>query len=109
MSFSTCPTCSNTVDWSWEEAFDKFGFQDGDGLVMTEHVADALRARGYIVEVQAWGMHNVTIASIKTDKGKELIPFDTISFGYDDARGYLPKRIVKLLDGAFPDGEEVEP
>ena len=54
-------------------------------------------------------MHNVTIASIKTNKGKELIPFDTISFGYDDARGYLPKRIVKLLDGAFPDGEEVEP
>lgn len=109
MSFTTCPTCWNTVDWSWEEAFDKFGFNDGDGIVMTEHVADALRARGYVVEVNAWGIHNVTVTSIKTTKGKELIPFETISFGYDAARTYLPKRIVKLLDAAFPDGREVEP
>jgi hypothetical protein len=109
MSFSTCPTCFNTVDWSWEEAFDKFGFGDGDGLVMTEHVADVLRGHGYAVTVEAWGLHNVTIASIKTKNDREVIPFDTIRFGYDDARGYLPKRIIKLLDAAFPDGEEVEP
>ena len=109
MSFTTCPTCCNTVDWSWEEAFNKFGFNDGDGLVMTEHVADALRAHGYMVRVEAWGIHNVTIASIKTDKGKEQIPVETISFGYDAARTYLPKRIIKLLDAAFPDGREVEP
>lgn len=108
MSFSTCPTCLNTVDWSWEEAFDKFGFSDG-AFAMTEHVADALHARGYLVEVEAWGIHNVIVASIKTKRGKELIPLDRIQFGYDDARGYLPKRIVKLLDAAFPDGLEVEP
>jgi hypothetical protein len=109
MSFSTCPTCFNTVDWTWDEAFDKFGFGDGDGIVMTEHVADALRAHGYVVEVQGWGIHNVTIASIKTEKSKEQIPFDRIRFGYDNARHYLPKRIVTLLDAAFPDGSEVEP
>lgn len=107
MSFSTCPTCCNTVDWSWEEAFDKFGFGDGH-FVLTENVADALRNVGYVVTVKAWGSHNVTINSIKSKKGKELIPFDRIEFGYDAARDYLPKRIVKLLDVAFPDGEEVE-
>lgn len=109
MSITTCPTCTHDTHWSWTEAFDKFGFCDGDGIVMTEHVADALRARGYTVEVQAWGIHNVTITSIKTEKGKEQIPFDRIQFGYDDARNYLPKRIVTLLDAAFPDGSEVEP
>ncbi len=108
MSFTTCPTCFNTVDWSWEEAFDKFGFSDGGGMIMTEHVADALRQHGYTVVVQAWGIHNVIITSIKTAKGKELIP-SGIKYGYDNARGYLPKRIIRLLDAAFPDGEEVEP
>ena len=43
MTFSTCPKCLSTIDWSWEEAFDKFGFGDGDGLVMTDTVAAALR------------------------------------------------------------------
>lgn len=109
MSFSTCPTCINTVHWSWEEAFDKFGFGDGEGLIMTETVADALRARDYIVQVRPWGIHNVTIASIKNKKGKEQIPLAAIRFGYDDARDYLPKRIVTLLDAAFPDGKEVQP
>jgi hypothetical protein len=109
MSVSSCPTCFNTVDWSWEEAFDKFGFNDGDGLIMTEHVADALQAQSYTVLVEAWGIHNVTIASIKTDKGEELIPFESIRFGYDDARDYLPKHIAIVLDAAFPEGEEVAP
>lgn len=107
MSSTTCPTCSNVIAWFWTEAFDKFGFDDGGGLVMTEHVADALRKHGYVVAVEAWGMHNVTITSIKTKKGKELIP-SAIEYGYDDAREYLPKRIINLLDAAFPNGEEVD-
>lgn len=109
MSITTCPNCLTEIHWSWEEAFDKFGFGDGDGVVMTEHVADALRAAGYDVKVEPWGCHNITIASIKTKKGKELIPFDRIQFGYDEPRDYLPKRIVKLLDAALPDDGEVEP
>ncbi len=109
MSITTCPTCCHQTHWSWTEAFDKFGFDDGDGLIMTEHVAEALRTHGYTVHVEAWGIHNVTISSIKTAMGGEQIPFKRISFGYDDARKYLPKRIIKLLDAAFPDSEEVEP
>jgi hypothetical protein len=105
MSITTCPTCCTDVDWSWDEAFDKFGFADGDGVVMTEHVADALRNAGYLVKVEPWGCHNITIASITSMAGRELIPFDRISFGYDDPRDYLPKRIITLLDAAFGDTE----
>ena len=27
------------VEWCWSEAFDKFGFNDGDGLNFTDEVA----------------------------------------------------------------------
>ncbi len=107
MPKSICRTCNNaTLDWSWTEAFDKFGFNDGDGQVMTEHVADILRFAGYTVLVEPWGFHNVTIASIKLG-GVEQIPFDHITFGYDDSRSYLPDDIVALLDRALPDQGEV--
>jgi hypothetical protein len=109
MSITTCPHCNTAFDWSWEEAFDKFGFNDGGSIIMTNSVADALRVAGYKVKVEPWGIHNVTIASIKAKSCKELIPFDRIRFGYDNARDYLPKRIVKLLDAAFPTDGEVEP
>ena len=35
---TSCNTCFNDYDWTWEEAFDKFGFNDGDGQVMTDDV-----------------------------------------------------------------------
>lgn len=107
MSMTTCPNCGTTCHWHWEEAFSKFGFGDGDGLVMTEYVAAALRQAGYAVITEPWGCHNVTIASIEGD-GAELIPFDDINFGYDDPRDYLPAAIIAILDAAFPDDGEVE-
>lgn len=106
MSTCTCPTCGNPYSWDWEEAFVKFGFGDGEGLVMTEHVAAKLRQAGYAVTIEPWGCHNVTIASIKRD-GVELIPFDSINFGYDDPRDYLPAEIIDLLDDAFDEDTEV--
>ena len=107
MSITHCPTCHVEHRWSWTEAFDKFGFDDGDGIVMTEHVARVLRAAGYTAEQHAWGCHNVIIVSIKTRKGKEVLP-ESANVGYDDPRDYLPKRIIAPLDRAFPEGEEVE-
>lgn len=107
MSITTCTTCGHTQTWNWEEAFDKFGFGDGDDIVMTEHVAEALRKVGYIVNVEAWGCHNVVITSIER-RGKSLIP-DNANLGYADPRDYLPARIVKFLDRAFTDNTEVEP
>jgi hypothetical protein len=108
MSITQCPICRAKHRWSWEEAFDKFGFDDGDGIVMTDVVANALRQRGYTVTAEPWGSHNVIIGSIRTKKGNELIPENT-NIGYDDPRSYLPKRIIKLLDEAFPGHMQVMP
>ena len=106
MSITACPTCLSARNWSWTEAFDKFGFDDGDGLVMTHVVVKALRRAGYAVTAEPWGWHNVTITSIRL-KRVQMIPEDA-NLGYDDPRDYLPKEIIDLLDQAFPEGEEVE-
>jgi hypothetical protein len=101
MPKTCCYACGSDVDWTWEEAFDKFGFSDGDATIMTEDVADVLRTAGYDVNVEPWGLHNVVIGSIR--KGAiEQIPFDRIRFGYDDARTYLPAEIIRLLDAKLP-------
>lgn len=86
-----------TTTWSWEEAFDKFGFEDGDGLVMTHVVVAVLTDAGYNVTAEPWGMHNVVIISITATGGAELIP-STANLGYDEPRDYLPEAIIKLLD-----------
>lgn len=105
MSYTICPSCGMKHEWSWEEAFDKFGFGDGDGLVMTEVVADALRAAGCEVKVQPWGIHNVVITAISRN-GTALVP-ESVNVGYDDPRDYLPTELVALLDEAFPEDREV--
>ncbi len=101
-----CPTCGHAHHWSWEEAFDKFGFGDGDDLVMTETVADALRAHGYTVTVTQWGMHNAIITDIERD-GIALIP-DTATRGYDEPREYLPKEVIAILDREFREGQRID-
>lgn len=101
MPISECDHCGGTYHWKWEEAFDKFGFGDGDGQIETWQVADALTDAGYEVEIEAWGLHNTIITSIKK-AGKEIIPHDTCILGYDDPREFLPQDIVKLLDKALP-------
>lgn len=109
MNYSTCSSCGATHAWSWPEAFDKFGFADGDGLVMTEAVASALRQHGYRIETTRWGLHNTIITSIKRGTPpRECIP-STATVGYDDPRDYLPKTIIDILDDAFPEDAEVAP
>jgi hypothetical protein len=98
MPTANCPHCNADHDWSWEEAFNKFGFDDGDGLVKTDVVAAVLTAAGYTVKSHTWGMHNTIIDSVACD-GTEQIPASA-ELGYDDPRCYLPARIVELLDGA---------
>ena len=103
---SICPTCGHTHYWSWEEAFDKFGFGDGDDLIMTEVVAEVLRRQGYKVETNHAGLHNAIIIDISR-AGASLIPND-VARGYDDPRKYLPEDIVVLLDDAFPEGQLID-
>lgn len=104
MPNSECDCCGGIYAWSWTEAFDKFGFNDGDGQVETWNVEAVLSGAGYDVAVVGWGMHNTVISSIKKD-GKEFIPCEDegVTFGYDDPRSYLPAEIVNLLDQALPD------
>ena len=61
------------VLWEWEEAFDKFGFDDGDGMVFTGLVAKYIESLGYETHYDG-GFHNTYFGSIK-DK--------FISFGWD--------------------------
>lgn len=105
MSITTCPKCCRDFHWDWEEAFQKFGFNDGDGVVMTEHVARVLRDAGYAVTFEAWGLHNVVIASILL-AGIEQIP-DDYDYCDDDLRERLPDYIVTLLDQSFASTTEV--
>ena len=53
MPVTKCPQCGGAYPWSWEDAFEKFGFGDGEGVVMTEVVADVLRTAGYTVTADA--------------------------------------------------------
>lgn len=104
MPVTECDTCGGPFRWSWTEAFEKFGFMDGDGQVETWQVEAVLSEAGYECTVEGWGMHNTVIVSIKKD-GVEQIPQDDpgVTFGYDCPRDYLPKTIVVLLDEKLPD------
>lgn len=104
---TTCHTCGHAYHWHWEDAFDKFGFDDGDGQVMTDAVANVLRTADYEVDAQPWGLHNIVITSI-CRSGVEQIPASA-EVGYDDPRTYLPAEIVALLDTKLADTAEVEP
>lgn len=104
MPTTECDYCGGDYRWSWTEAFDKFGFNDGDGQVETWQVESVLSEAGYVCVVEGWGMHNTVIVSIKKDE-VELISQDDpgVSFGYDCPRTYLPDEIVRLLDEKLPD------
>ena len=104
MPICECDNCGGQYLWRWEEAFDKFGFNDGDGQVETWQVEAVLTEAGYDVVVNGWSMHNTVIVSIKKN-GKELIPHDNpdYTFGYDDPRKFFPDKIVRLLDKELAD------
>ena len=94
--------------WDWEEAFEKFGFDDGDGWNGTDLVADFLRRHGYTVECNQWGCHNYIIDHISKAEEKiyvlcEYPVMDELSepHGYANPRDYIREDIAKLLDKYF--------
>lgn len=108
MSRIHCTSCGAIVRWRWQEAFDKFGYDDGDGHVGTPEVMAVLETAGYRCKAHAWGLHNTVIVSIEGPGGEQLIP-KTATIGYDDPRDYLPAAIIGLLDQALPELVEVQP
>ena len=91
------------INWSWEEAFDKFGFGDGDAMIMTHHVELAIEKLGYTVLAESWGCHNTIITELSKD-GKDLL--EGVTVGYDDPRMYLPDDLVEALDEIFDEEYE---
>ena len=92
----------NIIQWRWEEAFCKFGFEDGDGWNGTDLVKRFIKKKfDYDCESDAWGCHNYMIFKIKNKNGKNIIDED-INVGYDDPTDYLPKHMIKALNDEFP-------
>ena len=61
-----CEACGNS--YNWNEAFSKFGFDDGDGDIKTPLIAQALEDAGYHVKYSRWSPHNTLIHSIIRDE-----------------------------------------
>ena len=105
MPNTTCHTCDGTYWWRWEEAFDKFGFNDGDAIVMTETVVEALQNAGYEVTVDRYGLHNTIITAI-TRNGVAEYPIGIIP-GAGDVRPYLSPELITVLDQIFPEDGDI--
>jgi hypothetical protein len=85
-------------DWRWEEAFDRFGFDDGDGYCLTQDVANVLENAGCRCCTAQFGAHNTIIHRVILPDGSPLDnPFAKFS-----ARLWLPAHLVAMLDNAFP-------
>ena len=116
------------IEWTWEEAFDKFGFDDGDGWNGTHLVVDAIESLGYECDTDSWGCHNYMIFDIKKDGKSILFPEDNVigsrlddwlpeveqrikdrsatrkdvgPIGYEQPCLYLPDDIINHLDKEF--------
>ncbi len=116
------------ITWEWEEAFEKFGFGDGDGWNGTHEVEGEIESLGYEVETDSWGCHNYMIFDIKKDGKSILFPEgneignrlddwlpeveqrikdrgprnpNVEPLGYEPARNYLPNDIIEHLDKVF--------
>ena len=84
--------------WTWEEVFDRYGFDDGNGWNGTNIVAEDLKEVEYECECTS-GSHNYYICSLK--RGSQIIEGD-------DPREFLPREVVRFLDQRFPDDFTVE-
>ena len=92
------------MEWKWEEAFDKFGFGDGDFWNATSLVSQVVDKMGYWTECDSWGIHNYMIMDIKKDKDSD----ESILFN-PDANGQLddwkPEVLQRIKDRGYEVGE----
>ena len=100
--------------WKWQDAFSKFGFEDGDGWNGTYLVKDFIESLGYEVECDSWGIHNYLIADIRekiagTESSVSILfnPNNKIGENLDDWNYECKKR---MCDGEEPkEGETFSP
>ena len=95
------------IEFDWREAFDKFGFHDGDSWNGTDLVSDFLEEQFNVkTECDSWGCHNYMIMAVKDQDGKNLIPEENFSHGYDEPDEWMPKEWVEALDEHFDENWE---
>lgn len=95
------------LTWTWEEAFQRYGFNDGNNS-QTRRVQMALKSAGYGSD-EASGLHNDVIYSILKETGE--VWNESQCAEVDDTaklRASLPPEVVALLDRAFPDDLVIE-
>ena len=83
------------IEWEWQEAFQKGGFDDGDGYVQTQRVVNVLEELGYTC-VLASGMHNTHVVALRR-KGESDVEVDDER----PVRWQLPSEVVTALDREF--------
>lgn len=79
--------CTATYEWDVRDAFNKWGFDDGDSnRNYTGKVASVIEDLGYEVNCDAWGMHNYVIDHILNSDGVTVYGGDHPLFlaGYYD-------------------------
>ena len=114
-------------DWDWQEAFCKFGFDDGDGWNGTYLVAAYIDSKGYECVCDWRGSHNFMIMDILKNKNSILFEPDNLvkvmrwrlhrkwlphlshikdGIGYARPESYLPSQLVNDLNARFHDNHE---
>ena len=112
------PVYTIVQQWRWEEAFDKYGFGDGDDPRHTSEVVAEIERpiKGqpeYVVTGIASGIHNeyiTTIRIVNDDGGVGALVYDGPFEVFDDLDEYanvlradLPADLVARLDAMFDD------
>ena len=116
------PTLATYSYWEWEDAFSKFGFNDGDGWNGTYLVSDFIDTLGYQTSCDNWGIHNYLITDIRKDGKSILFKEDANGsldawlphlahikepLGYAEPSSYLPKEMLDELWDHFDENYEV--
>ena len=83
------PTYS--TNWDWEDAFSKFGFNDGDGWNGTYLVSEFIETLGYETCCGCWGLPNYLIMAILKEKKSILFMQDANG----STRGFLTSPILE--------------
>ena len=86
---------------NWLDAFDKFGFDDGEeNKGQTEEIADFLADNKYYAQLNASGGHNTYIFQIYDSEGERAYPNEKAGSRYGK-RNMFPPKLLKLLDGKY--------